>query len=94
MVLAKSSQSHCSQSHDHTRQDAKVEAISANAPKLMALAPRISDCWSPEFQSDALVCSPDHGLRPDSNEPQLVTGALYAGEDLRTRRVNQDQERV
>jgi len=37
---------------------------------------------------------PDHGPRPDSNEPQLVTGALHAGEDLRARRVNQDQERV
>ena len=23
-----------------------------------------------------MVCFPDHGPRPDSNEPQLVTGAL------------------
>jgi len=47
-----------------------------------------------DFQSDAVVCSPDQGPRPDSNEPQLVTGALHAGDDLRARRVNQDQERL
>lgn len=35
---------------------------------------------------------PDYGPRPDSIEPQLVTGALHAEDDLRARRVHQDQE--
>ena len=47
-----------------------------------------------DFESGAVVCSPNHGPRADSIEPQLVTGALYAGSHLRARRVHQDQERV
>jgi hypothetical protein len=42
------------------------------------------------LQSSLSFCFPNHGPRPDSNEPRLVTGALHSGEDLRARRVNQE----